>query len=100
MFGRSRGVEFSLSYQLQLTPEEQELVDRYGLADYVIAERDDDRGKLVRVTVADAQRGDRYVASSIAKAVNGESVVRSSCQDLAGLLRAARGYGGDETIDF
>lgn len=100
VFGTAKGSEFALAYQLELSDAEQRLVTTFGLGDYVLTEYDDPRGRTVRVTVNDAQRGQRYTETNFPDIARSEAAMRSSCAAFAQLISAARGFRGKETIDL
>lgn len=100
VFGRSQGWDFSLWYQLELSHQEQATVERYGLGEHMLAEYDDPRGKTVRVSVAAAQQGARYDATSLQDALKSEGIIYSSCKEFKMLLEGAERWGGRHVFEI
>src|SRR5690349_20091927 len=92
MFGRHRGVDFTLWFRLELTPEEERLVQHYDLAEHVLIRRDsEDREPWV--TVAQARAGFSHTLASIETVHRNEQVIRKNCQNFKVILEIAQSFG-------
>lgn len=95
-FGGHKGVQFNLFYQLELTPEETAVVERYKLDSHVLARN----GTGVPETVGQVIRGTTQSVQSVPILLNNEDTIKSACNDFYKLLQVAQSFGGQETVEF
>lgn len=100
MFGGHKGVEFTLSYRLVLTPEEQELVTHYKLESYPLTYKTINDLQVPSETVSSLITGGSQTLSDVLTLVNNENVILNACDDLPPLFDLVRSFGGEEVIDF
>jgi hypothetical protein len=100
MLGGHKGVNFTLSYRLELTPEEAELVERYKLSDYPVTWKTAQGQQMPDDTIANMIVGRSQTIADVTTLLKNESVVKSACDSLPPLFEVVRTFGGDEIIDY
>jgi hypothetical protein len=100
MLGGHKGVSFTLAYRLILTPEEQELVQRYKLEEYPITFTTYQGTQIPDDTIANMMVGRTQTLSDVTTLVRNEDVVKNACDHLPVLFEIARTFGGEEVIDY
>ena len=100
MLGGHKGVEFTLDYRLELTPEEEELVHRYKLEDYALTWRTVQGAQVPDDTIAGMIQGRRQTVRDVTTLLSNEDVIKSSCDQLVPLLSVVGSFGGSEVIDY
>jgi hypothetical protein len=99
MLGGHKGVEFTLDYRLELTPEEANLVHRYSLGDYALTAATV-HGTMVPDTIARLVAGQSQTVSNVTTLVHNERIIKDSCDELPVLFDVCRSFGGDEVIEY
>ncbi len=101
MLGGHKGVEFTLSYRLVLTADEQGLVDRYKLQFYPLTWTTGPSGeRQPGDTIATMIQGQSQTVTDVTTLLNNEEVVKSACDKLPPLFEVVRSFGGDEVIEY
>jgi len=101
LFGGHKGMIFTLSYRVVLTPQAQELVKKYKAEEYPLTFRTDRDGKqVVDQTVSSLMRGRTEECKDITVLLNNEEVLKRACQDFKTLLTVMASFGGKEVIEF
>jgi hypothetical protein len=101
MLGGHKGVEFTLSYRLELTADEQALVDRYKLHLYPLTWTTSATGeRLPDDTISSMVEGRRQSLTDVTTLLSNEEVVKQACDDLPPLFDVVRSFGGDEVIQY
>ena len=100
MLGGHKGVSFTLSYRLVLSPEEQELVQRYKLEDYPVTWNTIQGTRMPDDTIANMVAGRTQTLSDVTNLVKNENVVKDACDNLPILFEVVRTFGGEEVIDY
>jgi hypothetical protein len=100
MLGGHKGVSFTLTYRLELTPEESQLVERYKLSDYPVTWKSVQGTRMPDDTIANMLVGRSQTLSDVTTLLNNESVVKDACDSLPTLFGVVRTFGGDEVIDY
>ena len=100
MLGGSKGFQFSLSYQLVLTPSEKEIVDRYKLQDYAITFKSVQGTQYPDDTIASLIQGTTETVDSVETLLRNEDIIKSACDKLPVLFQVISTFGGEETIDY
>lgn len=100
MLGGHKGVSFTLSYRLVLSPEEQELVQRYKLEDYPVTWNTIQGTRMPDDTIANMVAGRTQTLSDVTNLVKNENVVKDACDNLPTLFEVVRTFGGEEVIDY
>jgi hypothetical protein len=100
MLGGHKGVSFTLSYRLELTPEETELVSRYKLSDYPVTWKSIQGSQIPDDTIANMIAGRSQTISDVTTLLKNESVVKDACDNLPPLFEVVRTFGGDEVVDY
>jgi hypothetical protein len=100
MLGGHKGVQFTLAYRLELTPEESQLVDRYKLADYPVPWRPVQGTRVPDDTIAGLVAGRSQTLVDVTTLIQNEEVVKEACDVLPQLFEIVRTFGGNEVIDY
>lgn len=100
MLGGHKGVSFTLTYRLILSPKEQELVRRYKLEEYAVTWRTIQGTRMPDDTIANMVAGRMQTLSDVTTLVNNESVVKDACDNLPVLFDVVRTFGGEEVIEY
>lgn len=100
LFGGHKGMRFSLSCQVEFSPEEQQLIEKYKVDDYVLAWRETEKGKVPSITVRDLMRGYSVEADDVATLLNNEEIIKQACAEFKALLTVMSTFGGEEVIEF
>jgi hypothetical protein len=95
MFGGHKGVEFSLSMKLVLTPEETAMVEQYSLWGYALWTR----GQLP-VTVRTLVQGDHQTLSDVERLLRSERIAKESLDSLPVLFEVIKSFGGVEVVEY
>jgi hypothetical protein len=95
MLGGHKGVQFTITYRLDLTQEETELVRRYKLDDYPVTSM----GASI-LTLAAYVRGQSQTVSDVTTLVKNERIIKEACDQLPVLFDVCRSFGGDEIVEY
>jgi len=100
VFGGHKGVDFSLSFQLLLTPQESELVRRYRFADVPLGTWQYQGSEVPIATVGGAVAGRTMQWPSVVEMLERERQLKNACVTLKKLLDAASTFGGEEVFEI
>jgi hypothetical protein len=100
MFGGHKGVEFTLSYRLELTPEEHELVQQYKLEYYPVTWRTQQGQRMPDDTISNMLQGRSQTLTDVTTLIANERVVKEACDALPPLFEIVRSFGGDEVVEY
>lgn len=101
MLGGHKGVEFTLRYRLELTPEETELVGRYKLEHYALTWNTDAQGnRIPNDTISNMVAGRAQTVRDVTTLLHNEEIVKQACDELVPLFQVVRSFGGNEVIDY
>jgi hypothetical protein len=100
MLGGHKGMQFTLAYRLVLTAEEQELVERYKLADYPLTFKTMQGTTIPDDTIAKMTAGRSQTVTDVTTLVSNEETIKSACDGLPALLEVVRTFGGEEVISY
>jgi hypothetical protein len=100
VFGGHKGMRFSLSCRVEISPQEQELIEKYKVHDHALTWRETDRGKIPGVTVRNLVSGYNVELDDVATLLNNEDVIKEACKDFKNLLMVMATFGGEEVIEF
>jgi hypothetical protein len=101
MLGGHKGVEFTLRYRLDLTPDEQALVEKYKLQFYPLTWTTTPTGeRQPDDTISTMVQGRSQTLTDVVTLLNNEEIVKKACDELPPLFEVARSFGGDEVIDY
>jgi hypothetical protein len=100
-FGGHKGMSFNLSYRVELSPEEKDLVAKYKAENHPLTYTTDrDGSKIPKDTISQLMRGVSEEMKDIAVLLNNEEVVKKACRDFKTLLEVMATFGGEEVIEF
>lgn len=101
MLGGHKGVAFTLRYRLELTPDEQALVEKYKLEYYPLTWKATPSGeRQPDDTIASLTLGSAQTLTDVTTLLNNEEIVKKACDSLPPLFEVARSFGGDEVIEY
>lgn len=100
MFGGSKGISFTLKYQLQLNEEEQEIVRRYRLESYPLTWNTVQGTRMPDDTVGNMMEMRTQTLTDVTTLLKNEEIVKSACDALPHLFNVVRTFGGKEVIDY
>jgi hypothetical protein len=100
IMGGHKGVQFTLSYRLELTGEEQRLVERYRLGAYPLTFTNQQGTQIPADTISSLVRGSSSIVSDVTKLIREEDLIKDSCDQLPVLFDVCRSFGGDEVIHY
>jgi hypothetical protein len=100
MLGGHKGVKFTLSYRLELTPDESGLVERYKLSEYPVTWKTLQGTQMPDDTIANMIAGRTQTVSDVTTLLNNEGVIKNACDSLPPLFEVVRTFGGDEVVDY
>lgn len=104
LFGGHKGVNFSLSGQCSVAPEERALIDKYKVADYVLASYEKQlKGSEpldVTITVNGMIAGTTVQTGDIKTLLELEEAMKNGCRNLKQLLEVMASFGGQQVHDF
>jgi hypothetical protein len=100
IFGGHKGMRFSLSCQVEISPEEQELIERYKVHDHPLTWRETQSGRIPGLTVRDLVSGYNVELDDVTTLLNNEEVIKEACNDFKSLLMVMTTFGGEEVIEY
>ncbi len=108
LLGGHRGMDFMLSFRVDLDPQEQALIARYRADDEVIAVISTE-GNAIKVvqgeksgvlTIGDMVDGQLYQCRDVTTLLQVEGVVKDGCKRFKVLLDVMDSFGGEEVVEF
>ncbi|MFL6858863.1 MAG: hypothetical protein ACJ8EB_13285, partial [Allosphingosinicella sp.] len=104
-FGGHKGVSFALRYKLEVSSEEQALVDRYKVADFVVhtviyGKSSQGEPYTWDIHVKDLINGNSVALRDFSEVVKSEDAVTQGAANLKGLLERMRHFGGEEVVEI
>jgi len=100
LFGGHKGMRFSLICKVEISPEEQDLIEKYKTHDHALTWRDTERGQVPGLTVQDLVGGYSVELDNVATLLNNEKVIKEACKDFKNLLLVMASFGGEEVIEI
>lgn len=100
LFGGHRGVNFILSYRLELTDAEAELVRRYRLENHPVTYRLVGSAATSDDTIATMMSGREHELPDVVTLIEKENAVKNACDSLPALFVMCASFGGDEIIEY
>lgn len=104
--GMMGGVSFEVRGQIQLTAEEQKLVQHYKLENEVILSKKminiwgQPTDHTVEVRVKQLLNGEAYKCKDLNEVISYSESLKSACGTLKSYLEVAREFGGEETYEI
>jgi hypothetical protein len=99
-FGGHKGMNFSLFCRVEISPEEQELINKYQVYDHVLTWRNTENGQMPGLTVRDLVQGTTAEIGDVATLLNNEEVIKGACESFKTLLLVMASFGGEEVIEI
>ena len=102
MFGGHKGMTFLLTCRVVLTPQEQQLIEKYK-ADQYLAEPPKIEGMKTNVacyTPSILTAGVTHECKDVTILLHTEGIIKEACQNFKNLLVVMASFGGDQVFDF
>jgi hypothetical protein len=103
LFGGHKGVMFSLFAKADITAQEQALIDRYKVGEWVLASREVMIGKDktdITLSVDRLVKGNTATMASLSDLQKWEEDMKESCRKLKTALEVMATFGGEEVIEI
>jgi hypothetical protein len=101
LFGGHKGMTFTLYCKVEISPEEQELINRYKVHDHVLTWWNDDKGqKVPGITVRSLVYGYTREVGDVATLLVDEGEIKEACKSFKNLLLIMASFGGEEVIEI
>ena len=100
IFGGHKGMRFSLSCQVEINPNEQELIEKYKVQDHVLTWYETDKGMIPGLTVQNLVGGYNVELDDVTTLLKKEAVIKKACNDFKSLLLVMATFGGEEVIEL
>lgn len=100
VFGGHKGVDFSLSFRLILTPDESTLVRRYKFGDMPLGTWVYQGAEVPIATVHGAVAGRTMRWPNVVEMRKRERELKVACVEFAKLLEVASKFGGEERFEI
>jgi hypothetical protein len=101
IYNGSKSILFQLSCQIELTPEEIQLVSHYGLEKKELTSPSDcQRYKLKLTTLASLIEGIQYSDFILYEIRSKEEAIRDMCKGFKFELDSLASFTGEETLEF
>ena len=100
MLGGNKGVNFTLSYQLQLSEQEQALVRQYKLNDYPVTFNTVQGNRIPDDTIGNMMAGRSQTLTDVTTLIRNEEIIKEACDSLPTLFDVVSTFGGQEVIDY
>lgn len=104
LLGGHKGVSFTLATRVQVSPEERELIDKYKVAEEVLATyrltSAADPTYEFRITVGQLLAGHTVAMRDIASMIKLEEEIKTACSNLKDWLAIMKTFGGYEAIEI
>jgi hypothetical protein len=100
MLGGHKGMSFTLSYWLDLTDDEADLVERYKLDYYPLTWTTQQGQRMPDDTISNMRTGRTQTLSDVTTLVQNEEIIKRACDQLPVLLSMVRTFGGSEVIEY
>jgi len=101
IFGGHKGMTFLLSYRVELSPEEEALIEKYKVEDYTLTYTTGRDGiQLPKDTVRSLMQGVTEEVKDITILLNNEETIKGACKNFKTLLEVMATFGGEEVVEF
>ena len=100
LFGGSKGFSFLLSCRIDLTPEENELVERYKQWDMPVHSYETVNGGVMTWTLNSLKTGKTVSCEGVATLLEDEERIKNACQNVRVILDVMASFGGEELVEF
>ncbi len=99
LFGLGKGFDFVLHFKAEFTPEEKELINKYGVKDYILVKYKAD-GVEVSVRVEELEKGGSIYMKNVTELLDLEEKLVEACKFLKMLLEVMASFGGERVIEI
>jgi hypothetical protein len=99
-------INFSMTAKAELTDQEQELIDKYRVHNYVLYKKlgtvPDSNGNLPvlrKVTISSLMNGEGFVGGAL-DLISNENEIKEACQTFKTYIEFLKVFGGEEIIEY
>jgi hypothetical protein len=105
LFGGHKGVNFSLNYKLDVSPEERQLIEHYKVTSFVVhkyqaGRTSDGEPRTENISVRSLVDGGSLSLRDFGEVTGAEAAIVSGANTLKGLIEQMRKFGGEEVIEI
>jgi hypothetical protein len=101
LFGGHKGMRFSLSCQVEISSDEQALIEKYKVHDYVLTSlRTSNRVEPKIITVRSLIEGYKEELDDVATLLANEEAITEVCKGFKNLLMVMASFGGEEVVEI
>jgi hypothetical protein len=101
LLGGNKGMLFQLSFRVELTTKEQELITRYRAENEPLTVRTTSKGEEVPgLIIGNLVRGVSYEVKDVGTILNNEQIVKEACESFKTLLTVMESFGGEEVVEY
>lgn len=93
-------MKFLLSCRVELSPEEEALVEKYKVENYTLTYTTSRDGIQLPYTVRSFMQGVNEEVKDITILLNNEDIIKDACKNFKTLLEVMATFGGEEVIEF
>ena len=94
------GMKFLISFKVELTPEESELIKRYKAHKEHLTYIERDGVEIPSLRIGDLINGVSYKTKDIITLLNNEEVIKEACRSFKNYLEVMASFGGEEIVEF
>ena len=94
------GTSFIISFHVELTPEESELIKKYKAHKEPLTYREKGGVEKPELKIGDLVDGVGYKAKDITTLLNIEGLVKEACQSFKDYLEVMASFGGEKVIEY
>lgn len=98
LLNKSRNVTFSLSCKVEVTQEEDALINKYQARDYSLKYYKD--GSEKRLAVSILLQGIVYELKDVRSLIELETMIKQGCEEFKLFLDVMASFGGEEVIEY
>lgn len=100
MFGGHKGMKFKLECRVELTDDEEQLVEQYKVHDHVLTWHTVNGQDVPGETISNLVRGTSQEIDDVTTLLSNEEVIKNACGNFRILLEVMATFGGEEIIEF
>ncbi len=94
------GMKFIVSFRVELTTKESELIQKYKAHKEPLTYMEKNDVEIPGLKISDLVNGVSYKAKDISTLLNNEEVIKEACQSFKDYLEVMASFGGEEVIEY
>ena len=100
VFGARKGVLFVLKCRVELTPDEQGLVERASAEEQWVPMSSVGKSRVPDLRVGELMRGVRYEATDLNQMLNDQAALLLMCEHFKRMLAFIKSIGAEESVEL